>query len=1580
MLYLHITLVLILYCTAFSSQTTQATYWTTEVPRPQLSSCPIQIESLSVTFLVDTTGSMSDDLQQLKLVSDWLMNQVEKRLPCGARQYIMVEFNDPDVGPIRTTTSKDQFAYYFRSLNAWGGGDCPELAILGLKLALESSPFGSIILVLTDASAKDYNNENLLNEVYALLDEKKPQIFFLITGLCSGINDPDFLIYRDITERSFGNVFQISIDDIGKVATYLEFALATPANSTSYILSRNYNSYGYHSDSFHVDQYYSSLLLTASGTFYDIGITGPNALNTSSNITLGTDTFNKVTQEFHHVVTREPTFPIIHTSKGLNVYNYTEVDINEDFCSLFSKGMKFIPTARFNIIDTIKEIKFFCRRLNLALQFNDKNSDQDRHNNTHKLKKKSAFIPSYHPTVAQYEKIVTKDMYWLNYHIKAKKDYVHLYKDNLTFKERECLNNIIDNRDIRIMKPDKGGEIVLFNTIDYNQEIYNILHHTGNYEEVSLNQVNIGYKCRDLAIEEYLLDNRITNDTYEFIREELPRMATIFGIPKIHKNLEKPPFRPIISGSKSKTFNIGVTIDAWTKHIYENVSHLTKDSWNFLGNLTPLIWQKDLTFLTVDVVDLFSSIPGEIGLEYFFNSLRKFSALSWDKINLTVDMMGLVLDYNYLQFQGELFRQSNGVAMGASCAPVFANLVMLEWESQYVFPSEYYKYMVYYTRYLDDLFILWNGPVDLISSFIDYLTNTTSFLKFTYKFEPKGISYLDTFVNINDKEFESRIYRKDTFSNDYLFYGSCHPPHIFKSVFKGQCIRAARMSSNKDIMENELNVIYNMFINRGYPEAMLTPIITYVKKEWCHKYPPLLGKPFMQTKKDEHNNRNVCVLMFSPYTDFIKDILTKHWNLITTSDEVSDIADPLPKFVFKTSNNIKNMLESTKDKMKGGKRFSSTTKCGTCNQCRNINNAKVIRLNNIVNTYLHSMAGNCNTPRVVYVATCTSCDAYYIDTCSACHINATCETYGDIPECICKDGFIGDGFSCSDIDECAQSWTHSCGSDVCVNTFGSYTCRCAVGYIEDTPESGCRDINECAYPELNLCHPSATCINYIGGYYCTCPYGSYGDGFHCYVNDCLLSTTCSSDMECVNTPEYYYCSDPCDNHTVLNENWRSTSVSYFTSWYANCDSAKSGWFRFVGTGGVQMPEYCVPEYSCSTTAPMWLNGQHPSVSDGIVTRTACAHWAGFCCFWSTTINVKACPGGYYVYKLYGTPACNLAYCTDPSIVMNDCSSLACAEDEECKEVNGTLGCYCKKEYESSMYYDFRKLQPTLTCSTSQMKVLLNKCQLDAMGYDISRITLKDEICMGAVEVYNKSYISLTTYARKGYCGTQLTQNKTHVTYSNTIYLPPKSMGIIIREKETYINYHCTYPLDMRVSLDLALNPFISSVNISIGGTATYSAKMALYQNPDFTGPYEGDRIILPVETILYVGVMVEDADGYQFAVVLYNCYATPTRNPLDSLKYYIIKESCPNKQDSTIAVVENGLSLQGRFSVQMFKFVGNYPEVYLHCEISLCDITVGSCVPVCSGMRSSNPENSNNNVTISIGPIRKRQLSTEGSV
>ncbi|KAL2100637.1 hypothetical protein ACEWY4_002398 [Coilia grayii] len=131
-------------------------------------------------------------------------------------------------------------------------------------------------------------------------------------------------------------------------------------------------------------------------------------------------------------------------------------------------------------------------------------------------------------------------------------------------------------------------------------------------------------------------------------------------------------------------------------------------------------------------------------------------------------------------------------------------------------------------------------------------------------------------------------------------------------------------------------------------------------------------------------------------------------------------------------------------------------------------------------------------------------------------------------------------------------------------------------------------------------------------------------------------------------------SDPCYNYTVLNDTWRATTNTDQS--VLRCDGTQvgsptvhwQGWYLLVHQDhSVRMPESCVPINRCSTHAPIWLNGSHPSPADGVVTRQMCGHWTNGCChFQPPSIQVKACPGNYTVYEFVDPFHCYLAYCAD----------------------------------------------------------------------------------------------------------------------------------------------------------------------------------------------------------------------------------------------------------------------------------------------------------------------------------------------
>ncbi len=126
--------------------------------------------------------------------------------------------------------------------------------------------------------------------------------------------------------------------------------------------------------------------------------------------------------------------------------------------------------------------------------------------------------------------------------------------------------------------------------------------------------------------------------------------------------------------------------------------------------------------------------------------------------------------------------------------------------------------------------------------------------------------------------------------------------------------------------------------------------------------------------------------------------------------------------------------------------------------------------------------------------------------------------------------------------------------------------------------------------------------------------------------------------------------DPCYNYTSLDEPRRATDNSYNNNYYYNtmCDYNVEwkGWYRlFNNNQTAQMPESCVNFGMCGTYHPLSLNGTHPQLEDGVVTRQVCVSLGGNCCdYTSHPIRVKACPGNYYVYEFVKPTFCG-AYCT-----------------------------------------------------------------------------------------------------------------------------------------------------------------------------------------------------------------------------------------------------------------------------------------------------------------------------------------------
>ena len=405
-------------------------------------------------------------------------------------------------------------------------------------------------------------------------------------------------------------------------------------------------------------------------------------------------------------------------------------------------------------------------------------------------------------------------------------------KVKIPSEEKKILENLYGNNDITVLRQDKGRGVVVMNKCDYVNKSKNFFDGT-EFEELNSDPT----KSFQTRVQRTLLKmkKKFTVTEYKRIYPSSSRPGLFFGLAKVHKlkngctNVNELPLRPVISNIGTATYEISKYLASLLQPIAK--SEFTIDSTkDFVQKIKSKKIQQDFEMISFDVASLFTSVPLDFTIELILKKVYNEKLITTKlKREELKTLLELCTKEMHFSFDGNIYRQVNGVTMGSPLGPVIANIFMVELEKK-VIPTINDKVSLWY-RYVDDTFtFVKRGEVDSVLRILD---NFHDNIRFTFEKQTNdSIAFLDVkVIRKADGSFDTDIHRKKTDTNVYLNWKSFAPKAWKVGTLKGLIRRAFIICSTEEYKRKEVSFLKNVFKQNGFPSRVINQVVNEVKNK-----------------------------------------------------------------------------------------------------------------------------------------------------------------------------------------------------------------------------------------------------------------------------------------------------------------------------------------------------------------------------------------------------------------------------------------------------------------------------------------------------------------------------------------------------------------------------------------------------------------------------------------------------------------------------------------------------------------------------------------------------------------------------
>ena len=235
---------------------------------------------------------------------------------------------------------------------------------------------------------------------------------------------------------------------------------------------------------------------------------------------------------------------------------------------------------------------------------------------------------------------------------------------------------------------------------------------------------------------------------------------------------------------------------------------------------------------SLDVESLYTNIPVRRTIEIVLKHVYHHNSMIPPKIPMSALKSLLEICTQKAPFKninGDIYEQSDGLAMGGPLSCTLANYFMCEIENKILEEANNRPHL--YARYIDDIFIDISSEeqlIDLKNIFIQ-----ESGMNFTHEMSINSkLPFLDVLLNnSNPDKYLRNVYTKPTKSDDCINY-DCDAPERYKlGVIKTLLHRAYKICNTQEALDSEVIRIKNLLVNNNFPNRIIDKITTNFKEK-----------------------------------------------------------------------------------------------------------------------------------------------------------------------------------------------------------------------------------------------------------------------------------------------------------------------------------------------------------------------------------------------------------------------------------------------------------------------------------------------------------------------------------------------------------------------------------------------------------------------------------------------------------------------------------------------------------------------------------------------------------------------------